>query len=137
MRKSRDETMMQVAEAMSQRSTCLRNRVGAVIAHEGRPVSVGYNGVPSGMPHCTPETCGPNHPCTDTVHAELNAVSFSARYGIPTKGATLYCTLTPCRSCADAIIQAGIKRAVFKDPYRDLSGWNRLRECGIEVVMLP
>lgn len=116
---SRSDMLMQFCEAAAERSTCLRNQVGAIIAIDGRPVSVGYNGAAEGKPHCIPETCGPDKPCLNTVHAEANAIAFAARKGIATEGAWLYCTYSPCQKCAELILQAGIKFVVFSQLYRD------------------
>lgn len=52
MRPSRDENLMDHAWINSRRSTCSRLNVGAVFAREGRPLSMGYNGAPAGLPHC-------------------------------------------------------------------------------------
>lgn len=116
---SRSDMLMQFCDSAAERSTCLRNQVGAIIAVDGRPISVGYNGAAEGKSHCTPETCGPDKPCTNTVHAEANAIAFAARKGIATENAWLYCTYSPCQKCAELILSAGIKYLVFKYLYRD------------------
>lgn len=51
------------------------------------------------------------------VHAEMNALLSCARIGIATDRATLYCTTFPCHNCAKHIIDAGIKRVVYVEPY--------------------
>lgn len=51
------------------------------------------------------------------VHAEINAITKLAASAESAKGATAYVTLSPCRSCALALIQSGVKRVVFKDAY--------------------
>lgn len=118
---SRSDMLIQFCNAAAERSTCLRNQVGAIIARDGRPISVGYNGAAEGKPHCAPETCGPDKPCTNTIHAEANAIAFAARKGIATEGAWLYCTYSPCQKCAELILQAGIKFLVFEHCYRDMA----------------
>lgn len=124
-----------MAAVTSARGTCERASVGAVIAQDGRIVSTGYVGSPSGLPHCTDVGClpGPSGGCDRTVHAEANAIAFAARYGIATDGATLYCTHSPCRSCAKSIINAGIVRVVYEHEYRLGEGKDLLRLAGIEV----
>jgi dCMP deaminase len=57
--------------------------------------------------------------CMRTVHAEQNAVCQAARLGIPLEGATLYCRMTPCRTCAMLIINCGIVRVVCERKYHD------------------
>lgn len=118
-RMDRDELLANIAKLVARRSTCLRLLVGAVLAQDGRIVSMGYNGVPAGLPHCEPETCGPDTPCDITVHAEANCIAFAAKTGIATDGATLYTTHSPCNECAKLIINAGIKRVVYWEFYRD------------------
>lgn len=131
MRITRDKMLMGVAELMSKRSTCLRAQVGAVLAHEGRVISSGYAGAPKGLPHCHPGICSVDQPCLRTVHAEAGAISYAARFGIKTDGATLYCTLSPCIDCAKLIINSGIKEVVYGQAYRKTEGIEQLREAGI------
>lgn len=119
---SRDELLGNIAKLVARRSTCLRLSVGAVLAQEGRIVSTGYNGAPAGLPHCEPETCGPGDICVRTVHAEANAIAFAAKNGISTEGATLYTTHSPCMECAKLLINAGIRRILFWELYRDSGG---------------
>ncbi len=133
LRISREEYLMNEAFNAARRSTCLRLQVGAVLAQLGRPVVAGYNGSLRGFPHCTPETCGPSKPCSNTVHAEINCIYFAARLGIATAGATLFCTDSPCKICAEAIIQAGLKAVVYNREYRDTTPLDTLARAGIEV----
>jgi len=130
----RDEMMMRIAAVVSQRGTCERASVGAVIALDGRIISSGYVGAPSGLPHCREVGCdiGDSGGCRRTVHAETNAVAFAARAGIPTAGSTIYVTHSPCRECAKIILNAGIERVVYEQPYRDSSGLELLSEAGVE-----
>jgi dCMP deaminase len=121
MRPTRDETLLSVAKIYAQRSTCLRRKVGAVIGDGGRVLSTGYVGSPSNAPHCTPDNCTPAAPCLRTIHAEANSIAWAARKGISIEGATLYTTVSPCISCAQAIAAAGIGRVIYIEEYRDLS----------------
>src|SRR5690606_10677028 len=132
---------MLMADIVSRRSTCLRKQVGAVIAKDHRVVSMGYNGAPSRMPHCLEVGClsfvgdEKDPGCQRAVHAEANAIAFAARQGIAVEGATLYVTLAPCLNCAKLIINAGIKRVVYGEPYRENKGIELLDMAGIEVVL--
>jgi dCMP deaminase len=137
MRISRDEALMRTALLFAQRSTCLRNQVGAVLSVDSRIISTGYNGAPSGMAHCTPETCNPLSPCLRTIHAEMNCIVFAARHGLATHGASLHCTVSPCMDCAKAIINAGIIEVQFLIEYRDQSPVEYLRDAGIHVEKPP
>src|SRR5690606_31450058 len=49
---SRDDMLMEIAQVVAQRGTCTRLQVGAVISRDGRIITTGYNGAPSGLPHC-------------------------------------------------------------------------------------
>ena len=133
-RVSRDAQMLMQAMVTSLRSTCGRRQVGAIIALDGRVISSGYAGPPSGHPHCDHRCFTASNAmggCNRTIHAEANAIAYAARHGISTTGATLYCTLSPCRECAKIIISSGIKRVCYLEAYRDLSGVNLLQESGI------
>lgn len=148
-RPSRDEMLMAIARVAGLRSTCSRAAVGAVISREGRPMSLGYNGAPSGMTHCdhscscsmvTKEQhfphCNSVQPCMISVHAEVNAIAFAARHGVATDQAELHVTLSPCWSCSQNIINAGIIRVVYDVEYRTTEGIALLQNAGIAVEHL-
>lgn len=126
---SRDKMLMTIAYAVALRSTCDRNHVGAVIVRDSRVISTGYNGAPSGMPHC--DHTNDDQPCKEVVHAEANAIVFAARNGIATNHADLYTTLSPCVDCARLIINSGIGSVFFGMPYRDVSGIRLLESAGV------
>lgn len=147
-----DTTLMGTALLWEERSTCSRNHVGAVIALNGRSIGTGYNGAPSGMPHCdhdlsaalpyrraTPPsmpflpTSRPDMACRIAVHAEANAIAYAARHGVAIEGATIYTTLSPCYDCSKLIITAGLARVVFNRSYRDPAGIDLLRNAGLTV----
>lgn len=130
---NRDELLGNIAKLVARRSTCLRLSVGAVLAQDGRIISMGYNGAPAGMDHCEPGTCGPDQVCERTVHAEANCIAFAAKTGIETDGATLYTTHSPCTDCAKLLINSGIEKIIFWEKYRDLEPLNLLREAGVKV----
>lgn len=135
-----DVTLMTVAYAMQDRSTCARNHVGAVISRMNRIISTGYNGAPTGMPHCEHPPTGVIMPdltghrgCRISIHAEANAIAYAARHGVSVEHATIHTTLSPCYSCAQLIISAGLTRVVYDRPYRDESGLDLLRAAGVVV----
>jgi dCMP deaminase len=135
MRISRDELLTSAARLVSGRSTCLRLQVGAVVALEGRILVTGYNGAPTGMPHCTPDICGPDKPCSRTVHAEANCIAFAARHGISLEGAFMYCTDSPCMECAKLIINSGIRGLNYQREYRDRKPLDLLVSAGILTIL--
>lgn len=126
-RPSWDEYFMQVADAISQRATCDRGRSGCVIARDRQLLVTGYVGSPAGLPHCDDvghqlkkvvhEDGHVTQHCVRTVHAEQNAICQAAKLGVSINGATLYCRMTPCRTCAMLIINCGIVRVVCEKRY--------------------
>lgn len=176
--------LMGQAKLWAQRSTCSRAQVGCVIAYEGRALTNGYNGAPSGMPHCQhgiwafdghaemPEwlhnyldnkdpnfeiEIGPGMvfywdgrsiqirqgfnnmevpTCSISVHAEANAIAWSARRGIALEGSTLYTTLSPCVWCAQQIINAGVTAVISDNMYRDTGGLELLAAAGVEIMRM-
>ena len=125
---------MRSAMLAAQRSTCNRLQVGAILERSGRVIVSGYNGAPKGFPHCDPDVCRVDKPCTRTVHAEANCIYFAAREGIATEGAVMWTTDSPCKTCAEAIINAGITGVVYLRAYRDSSPLVLLRAAGIECT---
>lgn len=137
MRISRDEQMGLHALVTSLRSTCGRKAVGAIIAKDGRIISSGYAGPPSGFAHCNSDcVSGSAGGCQRTVHAEQNAIAYAARHGISTQGATLYCTLSPCLNCSKQLINSGIIKVIYLEKYRDTSGIDLLTQVGIPCEMI-
>ena len=122
---SKDIYFMKIAEVVKLRSTCIRRSVGAVLVKDSHILSTGYNGAPSGFTHCTPETCmrvnlktGEKPELCRGVHSEINCIIQAAIHGTSIMGnTTLYTTTFPCMSCLKLLINAGIKRIVYKKPY--------------------
>jgi dCMP deaminase len=131
-RKSWDEYFLEVAEVVSTRSTCNRLKVGCVIVKDNRIVSTGYNGSVHGLPHCHDVGCLTNEQgrCIRTIHAEENAILHARRDELI--GATAYVTHEPCENCTKRLVQAGIKRVVFLNPYKNK--YNKEFNNGIEWV---
>lgn len=120
MRKSWNEYFMEITEMVASRSTCDRAFVGCVLVNKDhRIVSTGYNGSVTGNPHCSEvgHTMRDGH-CIATIHAEMNALLYCAKEGIPVKGCTAYITHFPCLNCSKALIQAGIEKIYYKHAYR-------------------
>lgn len=137
-RPDRDEWLMSIALLTAKRSTCSRAQVGAIVVNEGRIISTGYNGAPSGMDHCSHEVTGDyeasnTQGCMVSVHAEANAIAAAAKLGISTSDSVMYTTLSPCYTCSQLIINAGIKEVVFLDQYRDRTGIDLLRKGNVTV----
>lgn len=135
---TRRDMLSDIARVVSRRSTCPRKSVGAIIVREGRVLSMGYNGTPSGLPHCHDVGClvGPDGGCTRAQHAEANAIAFAARHGIATNGAELWTTLSPCPSCAKLIINAGITDVYFMEQYRLREGLDLLVSAKVRIFLV-
>ncbi|MBN1254523.1 MAG: cytidine/deoxycytidylate deaminase family protein [Deltaproteobacteria bacterium] len=127
-RPSWDEYFIEIARLVVSRSTCLRRQVGAVLVKDKKILATGYNGAPSGLPHCLDVGClrdelkipsGERHELCRGLHAEQNAIIQAAYYGVSINGATLYCTNLPCIICTKMLINAGIQRVVFEEGYAD------------------
>jgi len=128
-RPSWDEYFMEVCNAIAKRATCDRGRSGCVIAKNNQILVTGYVGAPAGLPHCDEvghqlkkmvhEDGTITTHCVRTVHAEQNAICQAAKRGIAIEGATLYCKMTPCRTCTMLIINCGITRGGCQKKYHD------------------
>lgn len=129
MRITRQQMFMEMAEAAAKRSTCFRLNVGAIIVINNNVESIGYNGAPTGEPHCTGNTCPGKDHCRHTLHAEENAINRARRV----YGGDMYVTDSPCDSCASAIVTHGIFRVFFRTPYRIITPLEKLVRHGVEV----
>lgn len=146
LRPSWDEYFMSITRQVSERSTCLRRKVGALLVREKRILATGYNGAPSGIRHCYEVGClredrgiasGERHELCRGLHAEQNALIQAAVHGVAVKGASIYCTHQPCALCAKMLINAGIKEILYAEGYPDQLAQDLLNEAGIAVIQLP
>jgi len=145
-RPSWDAYFMSIAHIVQSRSNCIRGARGAILTKDKRIVTTGYNGTPSGVKDCDEGGCkrcldreqnkvqeGERKDLCICVHAEQNALIQAAYHGVPTKGTTLYSTVSPCATCAKAIINAGVVEVVFDDEHSDDFGEKLLILAGIKV----
>lgn len=119
-RKEWHRYFLNIATLVATRATCPRLSVGAVVVKDNRILGTGYNGSPSGTPHCIDDGCiiHADH-CIRSIHAEVNAL-LSAMQATDIRGATLYCTHRPCWECSKLIVQTGIAAVVYgSDSYKD------------------
>ncbi len=135
-RLSKDEYYLKIARQVGLRSTCFRNRGGAIIVRDDQVIATGYIGAPRktkdcferndclrdklGIPH------GKQYEMCRSVHAEMNAIINAARAGVSLFGADIYLSFDnpkddtardsfPCFICKKIIINCGIKRVVCTD----------------------
>lgn len=126
-----DKKYIELAESWSQLSVAERMKVGCIIVKDNQIISDGFNGTPSGFDN----KCEDEHFKTipEVLHAESNALMKLALSTQSSKDAILYVTLSPCFECSKLIIQAKIKRVVYRDDYRILSGLDLLRKANVIV----
>jgi len=131
---------MDITKKVATRSSCIRRGVGALLVRDKRILTTGYNGVPSGISHCTKETClrikgdipsGTRHELCRGLHAEQNAIIQAALHGISTKDSTLYVTCSPCLICVKMLINSGIKEIIYDGNYPDSMALDMLKEANI------
>lgn len=161
--KNKHRLFIKMAELVAEQSTCIRLHVGAVLVKDNRVISIGFNGTPTGQKHCeenfsviyeqeykdkfaTYEDFVASKAFYDLhgkwsieneLHAEQNAISFAAKNGIATQGASVYVTWSPCVHCAKVIVSAGIKEVFYKNMYdRSQEGIAFLKRNGIECRQL-
>jgi len=127
-----DKRYMRMAIIWAENSYCKRRQVGALLVKDKMIISDGYNGTPSGFENICEDESNTTKPYV--LHAEANAITKVARSFNSSTGATLYVTASPCIECAKLIIQAGIVRVVYGEPYHLEDGLNLLQRAGIEIV---
>lgn len=137
-RPSWDSYFMSLARTVSTRSTCSRKHVGALLVRDRVILSTGYNGSIRGMPHCDEvgHLMEEGH-CVRTIHAEQNAIVQAATHGVRIEGADLYVTASPCWICFKLVANAGVKRMVYGEFYRDEKIFSVANELEIELLHLP
>lgn len=144
-RPSKDEYYLQIAHAISQRSTCLRSRYGAIIVKNDVIVSSGYNGAARKVKDCLelgvclkdemkmPHFSG--YDACHSVHAEANSVVNAARSGANVFGGTMFVSgedsktgkiveARPCTFCRRLLINTGIEKVVFRKPDGSIGEYN-------------
>ena len=120
-----------MAAIWAENSYCQRRKVGALIVKNKMIISDGYNGTPTGFENICEDDSNKTKPYV--LHAEANAITKVAKSNNSSENATLYVTTSPCMECAKLIIQAGIKRVVYCNPYRKNDGLELLRRANIEI----
>jgi len=138
-----DEYFLKITRDVSERATCVKRKVGAIIVKENHILTTGYNGTPKGFTHCTEETCirkqmnvpsGQRHELCRGLHAEQNAIIQAAWHGVKIEGGTMYCTYQPCAICVKMLINAGIRKLVYAGGYPDELAQQMLKDSRLPVV---
>lgn len=136
-RLSKEEYFLSLIPHVASRSTCARRAVGCIITDkEGHVLSMGYNGPPKNLSHCTDHPCagandssGDNSNCI-AVHAEQNALLQCSSLD---RAYYLYCSCTPCFVCAKMIANTNIIKVMILEDYADQRGCSILARVGIGV----
>lgn len=146
-RPSWDEYFMAISEFVGSRGTCNRGRSGCVVVRDRQILVTGYVGSSKGIAHCDEvghemskvvnDDGTISEHCIRTVHAEQNAIAQAAKLGVSLNGATLYCHMTPCYTCAKILINAGIKKIIANKDYHQSKKSKKLfEESGVICQLL-
>lgn len=140
-----NQYFMEIASLVSERSTCIRRKVGAILVYDNRILCAGYNGAPQGITHCSSAGCirknmnivsGERHELCRGLHAEQNVLVQAAMHGISIRHSTLYCTDSPCSICFKMLINAKIYKIYYLKGYNDKLYLKLLAESNIRVEKL-
>lgn len=133
-----DKYFMKVAQLTAELSYAKRKKVGAVLVKDNRIISIGFNGTPKHFDNACEDVMPDGSLVTKpiVIHAEANALFWCAKTEILTEGATMYLTLSPCSTCALGLIQSGVKRVVYLEKYRDMSGIYVLEKANVKVEQM-
>ena len=126
-----EQLYLDVASRISEMSHSKRNKVGCILVRDGRILSMGWNGMPTGFDNVC-EVGGQTK--QEVIHAEENAIAKIACSSDTSEGATLYTTLAPCIECAKLLIQSKVAEVVYNHRYRYDSGIDLLNHAGVKVV---
>lgn len=130
-----DTVYMNIAKEIASLSYCVRAKVGAIlVSADHNIISTGYNGTPKGFDN-TGEELVDNKLVTkrEVLHAESNCITKIAKSHSCSLDSKLYVTLSPCFDCAKLIVQSGIREVIYLEAYRDTSGIEFLKKCGVKV----
>ena len=136
------ELFIDITLKIAQRSSCVKAQQAALLIKDNRIISFGYNGPPAGTINCIDEggeeSCGKdsNGSCFLGVHAEQNAIGYAARNGIQTEGCIIYCTQSPCISCAKLIVASGINIFFYLEDYRLRDGLDSLMAANVQTLKI-
>ncbi len=129
-----DVAYLRMAREWAKLSYCNRRQVGAIIVKDKMIISDGYNGTPTGFENICEDEEG--YTKWYVLHAEANAILKVASSTQSCNDATLYITMSPCKDCSKLIHQAGIKRLVYHEGYKDDSGLKFLERAGVSIMQI-
>lgn len=129
---------IEIAKAVSKRSTCERAKMGSIIIDPTKddvPLGTGYNGSLPGKPHCDDKkSCMFNGHCIRTTHCEINAIVRAMRKVDSLEGMIMYSTNSPCYACIKTISAFGIRTIYYENLYEDAATFAYADLVGIELI---
>lgn len=133
-----DNLYLDLCFRIAEMSHARRLKVGVLLVKDNNILSFGWNGTPTGFDNnCEDEL--PNGELVtkpEVLHAEYNCLCKVCKTTVSSENSTMYLTCNPCMPCAKLIYQAGIKRIVYRDLYRDMAGVDFLKKCGVEINLI-
>lgn len=133
MQSNRMKVFKDFTQHLATLSKCEERRVAAIITDKSltQVYSIGINGGPKGLADCMCNIDG-KYGC---VHAEINALIKDKTSG---EGKVMFVTLSPCKQCAAAIINApkGFSAVYYFEEWKDLTGVKLLHSAGITVAKI-
>lgn len=141
-----DDRFIEMVQLVASWSSCFQEnrKIGAVIVRDKRILTTGYNGAPSNTKSCMERgeclrrnrniKSGTMQELCYAIHAEQNAIIQAAKLGVSIEGTTLYCSNQPCIICSKMIVNSGIKKVVYIDPYPDDFAIEILKEAGVDFI---
>ena len=137
-----DEWFMKRVYGVAEKSKDPSTKIGAILVKEKHSIIEGFNGFPMKVKDLTERYSDRSVKYIFIAHAEANAISTAARFGIMTQGSTLYCNAMPCSECAKMIIQGGIEEVIVHKQWpMNHSKWTEsfkyskqmFREAGVKI----
>ncbi len=152
-----DNYFISISEAISKNSKCLSKQLGCIIVRDRQILSTGYNGPPSGYPHCESRKevgydyekkificprISRGHKSAEglefcpSAHAEQDAILQAARNGVKVNGSIMYCSFkgVPCRECAKAIVNSGIIKIVLNGKTEERTVYDKCGITGLDIL---
>lgn len=133
-RVSKVQNNMDLAITLAQRSHDAETKVGALLVNNesGAVIATGYNGFVRGvndevLPNTRPDKY------EYILHAEQNLICNAARHGVSTKDCTLFCTLSPCKTCMRLLVNCGVTKVITKELYRDFTDILEMKDIDVDV----
>ncbi len=141
---TKNEYIIEVAKVVRSKSDCYKRQVGAVFVNEDYEIlATGYNAPPRGFQHCDKRgditgqvddegTCG--NPCARNIHAEQNAIAQAAKRGTALARSILFCTYTPCVTCARLLVNIRVARVIVLERDKEIDGHAVLMNAGVPLL---